>query len=320
MTNHADTIRTLTLLDPVGGLKPTICFPRLVRASICSDNPILGCTTAPNVEILELLPASYAFGPPDLDEWKSAKVLILGEPFLRAHGFDSLLQLRVHVPSHKRMEAQLLDILARPRSVDNLTWFCPKLRIFEIFVFQFGELIGLSWPGRLPVEPEFDKSSYHPSMTSTTDLYRTDWEGTEDWEESDLDLHSEDLEQDSGGIIPLNEDEEAERAVATTDGLHLDTEMRAAWSDVLSSPTSVHGPDDPPRSSRSSSSAHDTSSAVLDWDLIRTVVEGKLNGNCSSISKLVVKRGRFVTQDLAPPDDLREWFESLPELEFVVDE
>ncbi|KAF8339083.1 uncharacterized protein EI90DRAFT_3040224 [Cantharellus anzutake] len=326
MADHAATIKTLTLLDCVefeslqSRAPSGIEFPRLAHASMCLDDPILGCASAPNVQTLELLPALYSCDCPNLDGWKGAEVLILGkvmEPFPHLAGFDSLLRLRIHVdPSHERtraLEARFLTCLAEP--FENLTWLCPKLRIFEAFVFESAELVGLTWPGRLLEELVDDGSSYHyTSMATTTDSYGTDWEDTEDWEESDLDLHSEDLDQDSGEIIPLEEDEEAEEAAATIGDLHSDTEMRAAQLDVLSSLSlpSAHGPDNPPRSSCSAP-------VVLRWDLIKAVVEGRLSDSSSPISKLVVKRGRFITQDLAPPDDLREWFESRPGLEFVVE-
>ncbi|KAF8339091.1 uncharacterized protein EI90DRAFT_3013150 [Cantharellus anzutake] len=274
MADHADTIETLTLLDCVefeslqSHAPSGIQFPRLAHASMCLDDPILEWSSAPNVRTLELFPALYSFDYLSLDGWKSAEVLILGkviEPFPHLVGFDSLLQLRIHVdPSHERtraLEARFLTYLAEP--LEDSTWLCPKLKIFEVFVIESAELMGLTWPGRLSEESDDDGSSYHPSMTSETDLYRTDWE------DSDFDSHSEDLEQDSEGIIPLNEDEEAEYT-------------------PLSFASSTHRPDTPPRSW--------TAPVVLPWDLIRAIVEGRFS---SPISKLVVKRGRFVTQDLA---------------------
>ena len=324
LKKHADSMRTLVLLDSVGigrlqqrlltRSQSDIRFPQLIYASFCKDDPIVEYTTAPKIQTLELRRGLYTdrFRRLNLGGWRAANTLVLADvgEFPDLTNFDSLLQLRIHLNSSdkgNRVMAEWLRALANP--VKGLNWDCPRLQTLEIYVT---EPLDLTWPGRFPEEDDDYGSSYQPSVVSSSDLYGTDYECSEDWENASF---YSDLNQDNG------EDEIRE----DDDVSVVDDDAPASWLTALPfypSISPVEGVSGIEVSSDRTETSPSSSQweSLGDWESIVELVERRsAEYKVASISKVVIRRDHRIALDLQLSEAEEKWLRNYPGLEFVME-
>ena len=311
LERHADSMRTLVLLDSVGIgrsqrrlLTPSqsnIRFPQLIYASFCKDDPIVEYATAPRVQTLELRRGLYPnkFRRSNLGGWKTANTLVLADlrEFPDLTNFDSLLQLRIHIDKGNRVVADWLRALANP--VKGLNWHCPRLRTLEIYVT---EPLDLTWPGRFPEEED---DSYQPSVVSSSDLYGTDYECSEDWENASL---YPDLSQDNGEDEIEQTGENEEVSVVADDA-------PASWLTALPFYPLIS----PVEEVNDVGVSSDRKSTSETSAIIMLVERRSAEYKVASISKVVVRRDYRVPLDLELSEAEEKWLRNYPGLEFVME-